>query len=132
MTEPVADQQKFLENPLPPVLDAAVAGTGPVFFVDAAHFVYGTHLCGLWSIVRVLVQAASGRQRFNVLGVWNAVPRQLVSVTNTIAVNTETIAGCRDAKTANTPPQLAARIHQFETCETGNQPVKRYGRTRSS
>jgi transposase len=62
-----------------------------VFFVDAAHFVFGTFLCSLWSFVRLFVRAASGRQRFNVLGAWNAVTRQLVAVTNTTVVNTETM-----------------------------------------
>jgi len=76
---------------LQPALDAAVAGTGHVLFVDAAHFVFGTYLCCLWSILRVFVRAASGRQRFNVLGAWNAVTRQLIAVTNTTVVNTETM-----------------------------------------
>jgi hypothetical protein len=40
--------------------------TSHVFFVDAAHFVFGTDLCCLWLLVRVFVKAA-GRQRFNVL-----------------------------------------------------------------
>ena len=35
--------------------------------------------------------AASGRQRFNVLGAWNAVTRELIAVTNTTVVNTETM-----------------------------------------
>ena len=38
------------------------------------------------------MRAASGRQRFNVLGAWNAVTRQLIAVTNTTVVNTETIS----------------------------------------
>jgi len=59
--------------------------------VDAAHFVYGTFLCCLWSFARIFVRAASGRQRFNVLGAWNAVTRELVAVTNTTVVNTETM-----------------------------------------
>lgn len=58
-------------------------------FVDAAHFVCGTLLCCLWSIARVFVRAASGRQRFNVLGAWNAVTRQLTAVTDTAVVNTD-------------------------------------------
>lgn len=74
-----------------PRLDAAVAGRGHVPFVDAAHCVYGTYLCCLWSILRVFVRAASGRQRFNVLGAWNAVTRAFVSVTNTTVVNTDTM-----------------------------------------
>ena len=45
----------------------------------------------MWSIQRLHVRAAAGRQRFNVLGAWNAVTRELVSVTNTTVVNTETM-----------------------------------------
>ena len=37
------------------------------------------------------MRAASGRQRFNVLGAWNAVTRELIAVTNTTVVNTETM-----------------------------------------
>lgn len=74
-----------------PKLDQAQAGGGHVFFVDAAHFVFGTFLCCLWSFARIFVRAASGRQRFNVLGAWNAVTRELVAVTNTTVVNSETM-----------------------------------------
>ena len=81
----------FLDTKLKPCLDAAQAGKGHVFFVDAAHFVYGTFLCCLWSFARIFVRAASGRQRFNVLGAWNAVTRELIAVTNTTVVNTETM-----------------------------------------
>ena len=74
-----------------PRLEAAQAGTRHVFFVDAAHFVFGTFLCCLWSFVRLFVRAASGRQRFNVLGAFNAITQELISVTNTTVVNTETM-----------------------------------------
>ena len=62
-----------------------------MLFVDAAHCVFGSFLCCLWSFVRICFRAASGRQRFNVLGAWNAVTRELISVTNTTVVNTETM-----------------------------------------
>ena len=81
----------FLDTDLRPRLDAAQAGQGHVFFVDAAHFVFGTFLCCLWSFARIFVRAASGRQRFNVLGAWNAVTRELIAVTNTTVVNSETM-----------------------------------------
>lgn len=87
----VREQREFLDSQLRPRLDAALAGQEQVFFVDAAHFVFGTFLCCLWSIARVFVRAASGRQRFNVLGAWNAVSRELVAVTNTTVVNSETM-----------------------------------------
>ena len=92
LAEHVADQAAFLETKLKPVLAAAQAGEGHVFFVNAAHFVFGTFLCYLWSFTRIFVRAASGRQRFNVLGAWNAVTRHLITVTNTTVVNTETMS----------------------------------------
>jgi transposase len=91
LPEHVQTQATFLDDELKPCLDAAVAGEGHVFFVDAAHFVFGTFLCCLWSFARIFMRAASGRQRFNVLGAWNAVTRQLIAVTNTTVVNTETM-----------------------------------------
>jgi transposase len=91
LAEHVETQAKFLDEELKPKLDAAQAGKGPVFFVDAAHFVLGTFLCSLWSFTRIFVRAASGRQRFNVLGAWNAITRELIAVTNTTVVNTETM-----------------------------------------
>ena len=91
MAEHVEAQAAFLETELKPRLEAAQAGRGHVFFVDAAHFVFGTFLCCLWSFARIFVRAASGRQRFNVLGAWDAVARRLIAVTNTTVVNTETM-----------------------------------------
>jgi transposase len=91
LAEHAAEQAAFHDHQLKPKLDQAQAGGGHVFFVDAAHFVFGTFLCCLWSFARIFVRAASGRQRFNVLGAWNAVTRELVAVTNTTVVNTETM-----------------------------------------
>jgi transposase len=87
----IREQKHFLDTQLQPRLDEAVAGERQVFFVDAAHFVFGTFLCCLWSLMRIFVKAASGRQRFNVLGAWNAVTRELVTITNTAVVNTDTM-----------------------------------------
>ena len=92
MAEHVEAQATFHDTELKPCLEAAEAGQGHVFFVDAAHFVFGTFVCCLWSFTRLFVRAASGRQRFNVLGAWNAVTRQLITVTNTTVVNTETMS----------------------------------------
>ena len=62
-----------------------------MFVVNAAHFVFGTFLCGLGLFTRLCVRAAAGQPRFNVLGAWNAVTRTLVSVTNTTVVNTAVV-----------------------------------------
>jgi transposase len=76
---------------LNPRLEEAQAGQRHVFFVDAAHFVFGTFLCCLWSFARLFVRAASGRQRFNVLGAFHAISQELIAVSNTTVVNTETM-----------------------------------------
>jgi DDE superfamily endonuclease len=91
LAEHLALQADFRDARLKPALDAARAGQGPVFVVDAAHFVLGTFLCGLGSLAPIFVRAASGRQRFHVLGAWNARTRELIRVTNTTVVNTETM-----------------------------------------
>jgi transposase len=96
----IRDQKHYLETQLQPRLDGAIAGVRHVLFVDAAHFVFGTFLCCLWSLTRIFVKAASGRQRFNVLGAWNAVTRELLTVTNTTEVNTDTTCDPLRAVTA--------------------------------
>ena len=85
------EQADFLDAKLGPRLEEAKAGKRHVLFVDAAHCVFGTFLCCLWSFARLFVRAASGRQRFNVLGALDAVTRELIAVTNTTVVNTETM-----------------------------------------
>ncbi len=84
------DQTDFLEGELKPRLEAAIAGGGHVFFVDAAHFVFGPFLC-LWSFARIFVRAASGRRHFSDAEAWDAVARRLIAVTSTTVVNTETM-----------------------------------------
>jgi transposase len=85
----IREQQHFLGAPLQPRLDQAAAGGRHVFFVDAAHFVFGTFRGGLWSLTRVFVKAASGRQRFNVLGARNALTRERLAITNATVGNTD-------------------------------------------
>lgn len=90
VAEHAQTQADFLREQLEPRLAEARAGQREVYFVDAAHFVLGTYLCYLWTKVRRFVKAAAGRQRYNVLGAWNAVTHALVAVTNTTVVSSET------------------------------------------
>ena len=59
--------------------------------MDAAHFVLASFLGWLWSAARLFVRAASGRQRYNVLGAFNAVSHELVRVTNDSYVTAQTV-----------------------------------------
>jgi transposase len=89
--EHAATQAAFLETKLEPLLEEARAGKGQVFFVDAAHFVMGAFLCCVWCRIRFFLRGASGRKRYSVLGAWNAVTHQLVSITTDATVSAETM-----------------------------------------
>jgi transposase len=84
-------QKAFLEQEIQPRLDEAQAGKRVVLFVDAAHFVLAPFLGFLWSVVRVFIQAPSGRQRFNVLGALNAITHELITITNDAYINAESV-----------------------------------------
>ena len=75
-------QAAYLDNELEPRLVEAQAGQRAVFVVDAAPFGLAPFLGFLWSLTRLFIQAPCGRQRFNVLAALNAVPHELVTVTN--------------------------------------------------
>ena len=87
--EHVQTQAAFLADKLEPALAEAKARVRDVFFVDAAYFVRGAFLCCVWCAVRI--RGASGRQRHNVLGAWNAVTRELIRVSNATRVSSDTM-----------------------------------------
>jgi transposase len=72
-------------------LRQAKRGQRTVFFVDAAHFIYGPFLGFLWCLVRLLVPGPSGRKRYNVLAALNAVTHEVIRVTNHSYINAESV-----------------------------------------
>ncbi len=91
IAEHATTQAELLDNTLQPLLKKARAQDGQVFFVDAAHFVLGAFLCCLWCQRRLFIRGASGRQRYSVLGAWNAVTNPLVSITTAGTVSSNTM-----------------------------------------
>ncbi len=59
--------------------------------MDAAHFVLSTFLGWMWCKTRLFVKAASGRQRHNVLGAFNAVTHELIHVSNSTYITATTV-----------------------------------------
>lgn len=51
----------------------------------------GAFLCCVWSRVRLFIRGGSGRKRYSVLGAWNAVTQELVSITTDATVTAETM-----------------------------------------
>ena len=74
-----------------PLISAAKRNEVELYYVDAAHFVFGAFLGYLWSKVRVFIRAPSGRQRYNILGAYHAMTGAMVAVTNITYVNSSSV-----------------------------------------
>ena len=80
-------QQVFHDQKLQPLLDEAKQGKRAVLFVDAAHFVMGAFLGMVWCFTRLLLPSASGRKRHNVLGAYDPITHEAITVTNDTYIN---------------------------------------------
>jgi transposase len=129
IAEHVATQAAFLQDRLEPVLAEAKAGIRDVYFVDAAHFVRGAFLCCLWCVVRMFIRGASGRQRYNVLGAWNAVTRTLVRISNTTRVSSDTMVELlvKLAAGAVRPITLVLDNARYQHCRKVKEEAERLG-----
>ena len=105
-------------------------GQRTLFFVDAAHFVMGSFLGWVWCAVRLFVRAASGRQRYNVLGALNAVTHELIRVTNDGYITAETV--CELLRKLSqlrlaTPITLVMDNARYQRCELVQALAKSLG-----
>ena len=90
--EHVRTQAEFLKHELEPRLAEARAGRRQFYFVDAAHFVLGNFPGWVWAAAAVFIKAAAGRQRYSVLGAWNAAANALLTVVTEATVNAATMS----------------------------------------
>ena len=111
------------------MLGQARAGQRAVLFVDAAHFVQGSFLCCVWCLVRMFVRGASGRRRYNVLGAWNAVTRELIRVTNDTRVSADTMVQLlgRIADRYTGPTTLVLDNARYQRCAAVTAEAQRRG-----
>ena len=89
-------QQEFHDNKLQPRLEEAKQGRHTLLFVDAAHFVMGAFLGMLWCFVRQLLPSSCGRKRYNVLGAYDPIRQEAVTLTNETVVNQVTFCALLD------------------------------------
>ena len=84
-------QEKFKKRKLYPLIKQAQTGSIRLLFVDAVHFVHLPFLGYLYSLKRVFIRAAAGRQRYNVLGALDAVTKKLTTISNETYINAHTV-----------------------------------------
>lgn len=84
-------QRKWMAEVMGPIIEAALKGECHLFYSDAAHFILGAFICSVWSVVRMFIQSAAGRNRINVLGAVHAVSKEVTTLINTTYINADTI-----------------------------------------
>jgi len=84
-------QHQWVEKELQPVIEAAQEGKVNLFFCDAAHFILQPFLCSLWCAFRVFLKASAGRNRINVLGAVHAITKEVVTLSNTTYITSDTL-----------------------------------------
>jgi transposase len=115
-------QQEFHDQKLQPLLEEARQGKRTVLFVDAAHFVMGAFLGMLWCFVRLLLPSSSGRKRYNVLGAYDPIRHEVVTLTNDTVVNQETFCALLDKIAADVgtglPITLVLDNARYQKCQS--------------
>lgn len=86
-----AKQQQWVKERLEPAIKEAQNGECHLLFMDAAHFILQPFICALWCVARLFIRASAGRNRINVLGVVNAMTKEIFTFHNTTFINAEII-----------------------------------------
>ena len=84
-------QQEWVKSTLEPAISEAQNGECHLLFMDAAHFILQPFICALWCVTRLFIKASAGRNRINVLGVVNAITKEVLTLSNTTYINAQTI-----------------------------------------
>jgi transposase len=116
-------QQEFHDKKLQPILEEAKQNKRIVLFVDAAHFVMGAFLGMLWCFVRQYLPSSCGRQRYNVLGAYDPIRHEVVTLTNDTVVNQETFCALLDKIAScyagmQTPITLVLDNARYQKCKS--------------
>ena len=84
-------QQQWVKDTLEPAIEEAQKEECNLLFMDAAHFILEPFVCALWCVKRLFIKAPAGRNRINVLGVVNAITKEILTFNNTTYITAETI-----------------------------------------
>ena len=84
-------QQQWVKETLEPAIEEAKNGKCHLLFMDASHFILQPFVCALWCITRLFIKASAGRNRINILGVVNAITKEVFTISNTSFIGAQTI-----------------------------------------
>ena len=87
----VDKQRQWIETDLNPVIEKAEQGKVELLFCDAAHFTLSAFLCMVWARSRMFLNTSHGRNRINVLGMINALSKEVTTLINNTYITAQTI-----------------------------------------
>ena len=123
-------QRNFLKDTLLPLIDKAKSGTAELFFLDASHFVMGGFAGRVWSIVRMWVKTASGRQRFNVLGALHFATKRVETIVNTTYITSTQVIEILELlaqKYIGNPIYIVLDNAKYQRCKAVFEAAERLG-----
>jgi transposase len=123
----VEKQQQWVKSTLGPAIEEARNGECHLLFMDAAHFILQPFICALWCVTRLFIKAAPGRNRINVLGVVDAITKEVITFSNTTYISAETIvAFFKQLKEhyGNLPLKIVLDNARYQHCELVESAAK--------
>lgn len=84
-------QQQWVKETLEPAIEEAKSEKCHLLFMDTSHFILQPFVCALWCITRLFIKASAGRNRINVLGIVNAITKEVFTTSNTTFISAQTI-----------------------------------------
>ena len=100
-----------------------------LFFGDAVHLIYGAELGYSWSIERQEIKTNAGRSRFNVMGCYNPITQETVTVTNdTYITSTEIVKLFKILREKNGDKQIFIILDnaKYQKCKLVQETSKIY------
>ena len=123
-------QREFHDQQLQSTLDEAKQSRRTVLFVDAAHFVMGAFLGMVWWVVRLLLPSASGRKRHNVLGAYDPITHEAITITNDTYINQDVFCEFLEKKAkayadSGRPITLILDNARYQKCQSVTNKAKK-------
>jgi len=122
-----AKQQQWVKTTLEPAIKEAQKGECHLLFMDAAHFILQPFICALWCVTRLFIKAAAGRNRINILGVVNAITKEVSTFSNITYISAETIVSfLKQLKEhyGNLPLKIVLDNARYQHCKLVEEAAK--------
>ncbi|NVO04431.1 MAG: IS630 family transposase [Bacteroidetes bacterium] len=125
-------QQQWVKDKLEPAIEEAQKGKCQLLFMDTAHFILEPFVCALWCAARLFIKASAGRNRINVLGVVNAITKEILTFNNTSYINAATIVSFFEklrVHYGDMPVKIVLDNARYQHCKFVEEAAKTMGIT---